>query len=161
MVVVTAGAVLVFVFAPQLLRLLYPDHHAEAVTALRVLCVGTALFAPQSLLSNFYTVQLGRPRISLMLAGLSAGINVAVSAALIPAYGYLGGAWGTTISYAVASVVSFAWFVRLSGLPLSRVLRPGWDDVLAYPRLALSLLRRTGSAPAQGPGDAAEPGRPL
>ncbi len=136
LIVVTVLAVPLAAAGGFVLEAIFGSAYGEAVWALRVLCAGTLLFAPQATLSNFYSVQLGRPGIALALAGASTAINVAVSFALIPRLGYVGGAWATAVSYAAVSAVSAWLFVRLSGLPFRSLWRIEASDLADYLRLA-------------------------
>jgi len=67
LVVVIGGIVTAFV-APAAVELLFGRNYRDAATPLRILCLGTAMFAPQGLFANYFTNQLGRPVIQLLLA---------------------------------------------------------------------------------------------
>ncbi|GBD24470.1 hypothetical protein HRbin29_02148 [bacterium HR29] len=144
LIVVTLLAVPLAAAGGLVLEGIFGSAYGEAVWAFRILCAGTLLFAPQGTLANFYSVQLGRPGIALALAAASTAINVAVSFALIPRFGYVGGAWATAASYAAVSAVSAWLFVRLSGLPFRSLWRPEPADVAAYFRLARRAAARAG-----------------
>lgn len=137
--VVLALAVPLVVLAPWLLSL-FGSQYSEAAWALRILCIGTLLYAPQSVISNYYTVQLGKPWLSLSLAGCSLCISVAVSAVLIPRIGYEGGAWGTAIGYGITAALSTWLFLRLSDVRASDLWKIRREDVASYLRLARRLL---------------------
>lgn len=141
LLVVLGLAVPIFVLAPWLLGILFGSQYSEAAVALRVLCVGTLLYAPQSVISNYYTVQLGKPWLSLSLATCSLCISVVVSSILIPRIGYEGGAWGTAISYGITAVISTWLFLRLSDVRASDLWRIRREDVASYVRLARRALR--------------------
>jgi len=151
LIVVTVLALPLAVAGEYVLDGIFGSSYREAVWALRILCVGTLLFAPQSTLSNFYSVQLGRPGIALALAAASTGINVPASLILVPRLGYVGGAWATAISYAAVSAVSAWIFVRLSGLPFRALWRIQAEDLAAYLRLARRAAGWAGLAPRTRP----------
>jgi O-antigen/teichoic acid export membrane protein len=140
LLVVTALAVPIAVLAPWLLAI-FGAEFRDAQWALRILCVGTLLYAPQSVISNYYTVQLGKPWISLALATCSLCISVVVAAVLIPRIGYVGGAWATAISYAITAAISTWLFLRLSGVRPGDLWRIRREDVASYVRLAKRVLR--------------------
>ena len=140
LLVVSILCVGVFVLAPFIVETLFGERYGGAANSLRVLCLGTALFAPVSLLSNYFTVQLGRPSISLWLASLSCVINVIVSLLLIPQVGYVGGAWATTISYAASTSIATILFLRISGAPFGDLWRIRGDDLASYFRLGRRIL---------------------
>ena len=143
--IVSAGAVAIAVLAPFILETLFGARYLPADRSLRILCVGTALFAPQSLLSNYFTVQLGRPWIPMSVALASCLVNVALSAILLPRIGFVGGAWATTISYALAGLFSVGVFLRVSDARLSDLWRLRRDDIGLYVRTAREVLDRLAS----------------
>ncbi|MFQ5381568.1 MAG: polysaccharide biosynthesis C-terminal domain-containing protein, partial [Dehalococcoidia bacterium] len=140
--IVAAGAALLAIFAPFLLEALFGSRYLPADDSLRILCVGTALFAPQALLSNYFTVQLGKPWIPMSVASASCLINIALSAALIPRIGFVGGAWATTVSYALAGLFSVSAFIRLSDARIPDLWRPRRDDIGIYVRTAREAVDR-------------------
>ena len=146
--IVTALAVPIALLAPWILKILFGSEYGEAAWALRLLAAATLIYAPQSILSNYYTVQLGKPWISLALAGGSLAVSVVASLLIIPRVGFVGGAWATFISYGVTAVASTALFLRLSDASLRDLLVLRRDDLAAYPRLARRLTTRLGLGPA-------------
>ena len=151
LLVVTVLALPIFVLAPILLRILFGGDYDQAATALRILCLGTLIYAPQSVISNYYSVQLGKPWISLAVAACSVCISIVVSAVLIPRIGYEGGAWGTAVSYAITSIGSTVLFLRLSDVHFNDLWRIRREDVMSYVRLARRVRERFGAtgAPAE------------
>ncbi|MBI5949005.1 MAG: polysaccharide biosynthesis C-terminal domain-containing protein [Chloroflexi bacterium] len=154
--IVSSGAVVLFLLAPFLLSLMFGPRYEAAATSLRILCVGTALFAPQTLLANYFTVQMGRPWISLSIAAVSCLINIGVSMILIPRVGYVGGAWATTISYVAVAAMAVVIFLRTSDARFSDLWRIRRDDIATYGRLAGRLwsqnpLRRQATGPGSAP----------
>lgn len=140
LIIVGVAGVAVVILAPWLVEAVFGGRYGAADTSLRILCLGTAAYAPQAILSNYFTVTLGRPRISLYLALFSCLVNVAISVALIPSLGYVGGAWATAASYLVTGTISTAYFVRISGVRLADLFLIRKEDVMAYVDLARSLL---------------------
>lgn len=139
LVSVVTGAI-IFAFAPYLIEGVFGERYVDATLALRVLTVGTVLWAPAAVLSNYFSIQLGRPIIPLALATLSCVINVAVSVVLIPRFGFNGAAWGTTASYSVTILITAFVFVRLSGVRFSDLWRIRIDDLASYVRLARRIM---------------------
>jgi O-antigen/teichoic acid export membrane protein len=142
LIVVVLGAAATFVAAPFALAFLFGDRYTGATGSLRILCVGTALFAPQSILANYFTVQMGRPWISMSIAATSCLINVVVSVLLIPRIGYAGGAWATTISYAMVGVLSVVIFLANSDSRLTDLWRIRREDVGVYLRVVRGIWSR-------------------
>ena len=102
LLVVVIGGIVTALVAPAAVELLFGRDYRDAATPLRILCLGTAMFAPQGLFSNYFTNQLGRPVIQLLLAIFALSISVIAGVLLIPHYGTEGAAWSTTISYALS-----------------------------------------------------------
>jgi O-antigen/teichoic acid export membrane protein len=142
--VVVPAAIAASIIGPTFIELVFGAKYAAAAAPLRILCIGTAVFASQSLLSNYYTNQLGRPSIPLVLGLIALVLSVAGSLLLIPSYGAVGAAWATTISYAVTGFVSFALFLWLSNAHHSELWRIRRSDILSYFYLAGDILRRLG-----------------
>ncbi len=144
LLIVTVLAVPIAVVAPWLLRFLFGEEFGAAGTSLRLLCLATLIYAPQSILSNFYTVQMGKPWISLALASGSLAVSVVAGVLIIPRVGFVGGAWATLISYGVTAVISTWLFLRLSDARLPDMFVIRRADLASYPRLARNLTRRLG-----------------
>ena len=140
LIVVVSGAVAVAVLSPILLGALFGETYRAGAMPLRILCIGTAAYAPASLLSNYFTVQLGRPAIALWLAVLSSVISVGTGFALIPAFGTNGAAWATTAGYSASAAISVIIFLKTSTTPASDLWRIRMDDILSYFRLARRIL---------------------
>jgi O-antigen/teichoic acid export membrane protein len=144
LLIVVALAIPIALLAPWLLGLAYGAEFKEASWALRLLAAATLIYAPQSILSNYYTVQLGKPWISLALAGTSLAVSVAASLLIIPRVGFIGGAWATLISYGVTAVLSTLLFLRMSDASARDLFLIRRSDLESYPRLARRILGRLG-----------------
>lgn len=142
LIMVAGGGLVLFVLAPQALLVIFGERYQEAATALRILCIGTALWAPASVLSTYFSVQLGRPVIPLSLALLSCVLNIVVSSVLIPRIGYEGGAWGTALSYGPTIVIATVLFRRMAPIRTSDLWRIRRGDLVDYARLVHRVIRR-------------------
>lgn len=155
LLVVSALALPIAILAPILLRIVFGSSYTEADMSLRVLCLGTLAFAPQSILSTYFTVQLGRPLIALSLSAGSLVVSIVLSLLLVPQMGYIGAAWATAISYALAASGAVFFFLRTSEARFSDLWRFQRADFVSYWHLAARVLsgkilrRSTNSA---GPG---------
>ncbi len=92
---------LLWILAPELIRLLFGEQYEAAITTLRltsplILLVG---------LTNFISVQIlfpnGEERLVLIAAGTAAGLNVMLNLLLIPEYHHNGAAVATLLTEAV------------------------------------------------------------
>ena len=139
MVVILGGGGAI-VLGPKLVELVFGAPYKEASEPLRILCIGTALFAPQGLLNNYFVNQLGRPSFPLIIGAISLVISVTFGLMLIPEFGTVGAAWSTTIGYGVSSIISITLFCRTSGIALSELWRIRTTDVLSYLELARDVV---------------------
>jgi O-antigen/teichoic acid export membrane protein len=135
LLVVVIGGIVTALVAPAAVELLFGRDYRDAATSLRILCLGTAMFAPQGLFSNYFTNQLGRPVIQLLLAIFALSTSVIAGVLLIPHYGTAGAAWSTTISYALSGALAVGLFLWLSEARLSDLWRVRSSDVASYARL--------------------------
>ena len=140
----------VVIFANIVIVLLYGDKYEGAANSLRILAVGTALYAPQAVISNYFTVSLGRPSISLGLAFCSLVTGAIFGVLLIPQIGYVGGAWATMLSYAVTATISTGLFLRMSGTNVFELFHYRRADFVAYWQLGTEIRARIGAARLAG-----------
>lgn len=136
---VTLAGACFFMVAKPLVLFLYGQAYGMAITPLRILLPGTAAYALASIISAYFTNQLGMPRISLELALLSLTINIIVSLLMIPRIGIAGGAWATTISYIITIIIGVLVFRYKTSMPLRNFLLIKRIDLYDYIRLARSL----------------------
>ncbi len=98
--------VFLFTFAEVFLGLLFGLEYISGATAFRVLLFGILLYivaqSNNSLLSG-----IGKPKIVMYITLFAAGINILLNLFLIPLYSINGAALATTISYALAFILSF------------------------------------------------------
>jgi O-antigen/teichoic acid export membrane protein len=138
---VAGTALVVFVFAPLVIRVLYGSRYVDAAASLRILCFAAVLAAPSGLLGNYFVVQMGRPSITVMLAVAGLIVKAGLCVLLIPPMGYVGAAWATTASAAVGAFISTVLFLRVSGAQFRDMWRVEWEDILSYVRLVRRVLR--------------------
>lgn len=160
---VIAGLAL-FAVAGFGIPLLFDDAYTGAVTPFRVFIPGVVAWGMANLLATFYTNQLGRPRVPLLIASISLAINVVSCLILIPIAGISGGAIATTVSYLIAITVELAMFWRETGVRPRDTLIVNRDDLREAVRVVagvLALVRgRTGGVMAAGDVAAPRPPRP-
>ncbi|MGE3076040.1 MAG: polysaccharide biosynthesis C-terminal domain-containing protein [Dehalococcoidia bacterium] len=145
--VVVCGGLSAAILGPILIQVLFGHAYASASGPVRILSLGTALFAPQGLINLYYVNQRGRPAFPLFIGVLSITISVTVGLILIPIYGTNGAAWATTISYGTASTISVSLFLRQTHLPFSELWRVRRSDIAAYFRLMREVIDRLGGRP--------------
>jgi len=122
--------------APVAVRGLFGAAFGPAVPALRVLLVGALGMSTASVISSYFSIHLGRPYLTLLMAGISAVICLLISVALIPRIGIVGGAIGTASSYLATQTIALLYFSRLTGVPLAQIYWLQKDDIAAYTAMA-------------------------
>ena len=144
---VTAAGALLFLLGPFLLDLLYTSELRPALGAFRILIPGVVALCLSKLLSADLS---GRNRRGLPTVAMAVAfsVNLLLNVLLIPRHGIVGAAWASTASYTTQTVLTVAFFRRVSGVRLSSLIIPRADDVRAYGRLARRLIRRGGWPPA-------------
>jgi len=121
---------------------LYGARFLPAVPALRVLLAGVVALSMGSVISSFFTLNLGKPQISLYVMFVSIAICGAITLWLVPTMGILGAAIGTAVSYTVAQVINTIVFSRRAGLALGHVWILQRQDFTLYTELATEGWRR-------------------
>jgi O-antigen/teichoic acid export membrane protein len=141
---VLVAAVAAFFAGPYLIVLVYGAQFAEAGTVLRLLLPGIVGYCLMPLIATFYSQQLGRPTVTLVLSAISTVVCAAVTAAFIPRYGMAAGAVASSVSYLVAVAIGAAMFVRRTGISPFRTFVLTRDDLRAYGRLFAGVAARIG-----------------
>ncbi len=142
LLIVTLGAAVLALIAPWAIVFLFGPAYRPAALPLRILCIGTLLYAPQALLNNYFANQLGRPVLALLLGLLSLAVSVGLGLVLIPAYGFVGAAWATTVSYIASGLLAMLLFLWLAPVRATDLWRLRPDDLARYPALARALAAR-------------------
>ena len=119
-------ALLAAVLAPILVPLIYGPDFAASVTPLLILLPGiVALSCGRIAMSD-----LMRRNLLERMAAISVAVmilNVSLNLALIPAFGAVGAATASLVSYSVMAVLAISIDRRASGFTV-RALLPGWSD---------------------------------
>lgn len=145
---------LLFGLAYPLVRTLYGIPFLPMVGALRILLIGVFAISLGSPLSSYFTLKLGRPEVSLRLAGASAVICIGTSLALVPIMGIYGAALASTAAYVGGQAAATWYFARTTSIGLRQILLPTREDFMLYRQFLARLLHdirpqypRTGSIP--------------
>ena len=113
--------------AGPLLTFVFGESYAGSAPALRALLPGIVAFAPAAVLAGDF-IGRGHPAWNAQASILTLVVNVACGLWLIPRHGAVGASWASTIAYSVGATVMLARFCRTTGLPLTEILLPRWDD---------------------------------
>ncbi len=111
-VVTAAGALLIAIFAPYLVKLLFGPKFQQSATLLRLLLPGTMSVAIVKVLASQIAAQ-GRPGLNLVGSALAAAVNIATIQVLVPMLGARGASLSTSAAY-----VMLLLFVSIATLRL-------------------------------------------
>jgi stage V sporulation protein B len=110
--------------APEVLRLIYRVDYQAGASALAIVAYGMLLFGFLQVATTIISAS-GRPRVSLIIAGVTMTISAGLNAALIPSRGLVGAATATTAAMLVGAVIASGYLVWRFGalLPLLSMVR--------------------------------------
>ena len=126
-----AGAVVIAALAPLLVLILFGSAFLPAVVPLWVLLPGVIALGLDKPIAS-YQLGRGRPQISLYVALIATPITVAAYVLLIPTFGIVGAAAGSTISYIATTAVDVFFLHRVSPLRLRNLVIPHRSDWSMY-----------------------------
>ncbi|MGI8550500.1 MAG: flippase [Dehalococcoidia bacterium] len=144
-------AVGLLLITDPLLSLLYGSAYRGAITPFRWLVPGIAFYGLAGILSAYYTNQLGRPRVPLLIAGCSMLLNVIACAVMIPAFGLSGAAIASTLGYTIAIVAGMIAFLHTTSLGWRETLVVNSDDLRDYLRILQRIVGLVRSAAPVSP----------
>lgn len=113
--------------APILIPVVYGSAFAGSVPPLLGLAPGLMVLGGTRTIAAFL-LRLDRPVLMSAISVTALVVNVVLNLVLIPAFGIVGCAVASSIGYGVLGGLQAAWFLRATGLPLSRLL-PGREEV--------------------------------
>jgi O-antigen/teichoic acid export membrane protein len=134
------GAILMAGIAPTLVPLLYGQAFQPSVAPLRILLVGTVAICIGMIIAIHFVGQLDRPGLLAALAWLNAAVNIVLSLLLIPTFGAMGAAWGSTLTYGSGIVVVIMIFSRLTRARMRDLLVMWRSDFQDYHWIARRIL---------------------
>ena len=126
-----AGALFIAVLAPLLVLVLFGSAFLAAVVPLWVLLPGVIALGLDKPIAS-YQLGRGRPQISLYVALIATPITIAAYVLLIPTFGIVGAAAGSTISYVATTAVDVVFLHRVSPLRLRNLVIPHRSDWSLY-----------------------------
>lgn len=126
-----AGAAFIAVLAPLVVLILFGSAFLPAVVPLWVLLPGVIALGLDKPIAS-YQLGRGRPQISLYVALIATPITVVAYVLLIPTFGIVGAAAGSTISYIATTAVDVVFLHRVSPLRLRNLVIPQRADWSLY-----------------------------
>jgi len=119
--------------ALEVLKLIYRADYQAGSSALSVVAYGMLLFGFLQLATTIISAS-GRPRVSLMIAGVTLAASAGLNAALIPSRGLVGAALGTTAAMLFGTVVASSYVLWRFGalVPWLSIVRISAAAALVY-----------------------------
>jgi O-antigen/teichoic acid export membrane protein len=127
-------AVSVTLAAPWLVGLLYGSAFADSATILQIHVWGGVFIAMRAAFSKWLIAER-LLMFSVVSQGAGAVVNIALNLVLIPAFGGVGAAWATVISYATASYFALLIFPRTR--PAAAMMTKTLGAPLRYLRMGI------------------------
>lgn len=122
--------------ATQAIPVLYGEAFSPSVMALLWLLPGIVVFSVANVLAA-YIAGIGKPRLNLLVSGVSLIVTITLDLLLIPKLNIVGAAIASTVSYSLSSLLLVLFFRRETGASLREILLPTLEDA----RMLLSVAR--------------------
>jgi O-antigen/teichoic acid export membrane protein len=133
LLLVAAGAIILYLAAPLLVTLLFGERYAASVPILRTILPGILFFVILKILNSQF-VGTGKPQLTLIALLPSLLVNIVLNILFIPSYGGTGAALATNISYFSASLLLL--------LVYSRTFHTGLLEIFRYRRSDFAFVRK-------------------
>lgn len=124
------------ILATQAIPLAYGEAFRPSVMALLWLLPGIVLFSIANVLAA-YIAGVGKPRLNLLVSGVSLVVTITLDLLLIPKLNLIGAAIASTVSYSLSALLLVVFFKRETGASLREILLPTSEDV----KMLLSVAR--------------------
>lgn len=124
-------AIPVYVFGPWAIRFVYGDLFAPAGPVVRFILPGVIAYSIIPVLTNYITIQLGKPIVVLMFQLIGTILCSVITVAIIHQTGIVAGAIATSIAYCASTAAAGIYFLRSARLaPTELLFRK--DDLRAF-----------------------------
>jgi O-antigen/teichoic acid export membrane protein len=121
-VIVLLAAVILWFIIPILLPLIFGAKFIPSVAVVRVMLPGILVFViPRILNSRF--AGIGQPKVLIAIFAPALLVNILLNILWIPAYGGIGAAWASNVSYALGAVVLLIVYSIEMKVPLMEIFR--------------------------------------
>lgn len=131
-----ASGLALALLATQAIPLFYGEAFRPSVMALIWLLPGIVVFSVANVLAA-YIAGIGKPRLNLLVSGVSLIVTIALDVTLIPRLNIVGAAIASTVSYSLSALLLVVFFRRETRASLREILLPTSEDV----KMLLSLAR--------------------
>jgi len=135
------GALALFLLSRILIVVFYSDKFLASLPPLQALLIGVIALAVGRVLALDLSGR-GRPILNSYVAAISLVSNISLNLIWIPAYGIVGAAWASTVSYLLMFFCTFLFYYRITGNSWQKVILPQPGDWAIYKETLLSILNR-------------------
>jgi O-antigen/teichoic acid export membrane protein len=133
------AAAVMSLFGPWAITNWYGERYAAAGTPLRYISWGIVMMSMYVLLSRDFTSR-DKQAVNIFAAYVALVGNITLNMYLIPRMGIEGAAIGTSVSYSVAAIILYGFFLRDSGLAWHDPLIVKASDLATWRRISMELL---------------------
>jgi len=115
-------SIVIFFAAPFIVPWVFGDEFIQSVPMIQVVLPGILILVGFRILNSRLT-GMGKPQIAIYTFVPALIINFVLNLFLIPAYGGIGAAWSTNVSYAVGSIFFIVIYARQVKMPLTKIFK--------------------------------------
>lgn len=137
-------AIIIYIFAPTLIRFFYGAAFEQSATALRFLLPGLTLYTVDAVMGYYLTVQMGKPILRLMVQSGSIVLCSIVTLLTIHRFSIIGAAVATSVSYVCVVIVTTIIFSRQTGIHFSEMYLLQRSDIERFRNIINDVLTKIG-----------------
>jgi len=138
--VTVAAAVGLSILVYAFCEFIYGVEYIDMIFPILILMPGIVALSLCKIIAS-YLAGIGRPELNMRASLISLGFNLIISFSLIPTYGLIGAAIGTSIAHFCATIYVIIVFLKITGFKLKRLLWISKSD-MSYCRSVYDKIRK-------------------
>lgn len=138
----TIVAIGMYILFPWLIWFAYGHRYVGAIIPFLILLPGLIVKAASNIVIQYATNQLGSPKTSIWMNGVSALINAICCLIFLPWLHAVGGAIASTVSYVISYVIYVWWFSRVNRVSPRGLIAIQRTDFNPYLQAVKKVMRR-------------------
>lgn len=135
------GSVILWFVAPWVIPLIFGKQFIASVPVVQSILPGIVIFIIFRLLES-HLAGMGKPWLAIWALGPSLLVNLILNLWLIPLHGALGAAWATNISYALATIVYVAIYLKTIKTTLRAMFIPTKEEITRFGDILAGKLKK-------------------
>jgi O-antigen/teichoic acid export membrane protein len=135
-------AAVIGVAAPFLVPAVFGAAYRPAISSVLFLLPGMVLYAPATIIAEYFIVQRGRPGKAALIAGSSLAVSAILNIPLTPTFGAAGASMASSLSYGVMFGVAAMLFSRDAGYRPLSLLPKSLADLRSVALAMRTVLKR-------------------